>query len=254
MGSLTQGGAAGKPAESTAATGGNRKPCRPWTFPTQFGWQGKYEQPGTKGLEQAERTTEISGASDEIALGLNHAGQRLLQQSAVGNLILPLDPDVVLEYRPTPSSQIKEGVPMRSATVILVILLCSTALMSQSTEANLQSELEGLHAKWFRAYDSGDAATMDQMEMDKLVLVMPTGLVWTKMGARSNKKAQSHPQTERALTDVFVRRFGDTAILTGILATKSPEENSKDATTVVFVRSSGKWKVASAQWTPVTSQ
>jgi len=37
---------------------------------------------------------------------------------------------------------------MRSAMVLLVILLCSAALMSQSTEANLQSELEGLHAKW----------------------------------------------------------------------------------------------------------
>ena len=142
---------------------------------------------------------------------------------------------------------------MRS-TAIVAILLCSTALVAQSVDTNLQSELEILHAKWFRAYDSGDGAAMDQMEIDKLVLVMPSGFRWTKTKARSSEKAEAHPQTERALTDVSVQRFGDTAILTGILATKSPQENSKDATTVVFVRSSGKWKVASAQWTPVTRQ
>jgi ketosteroid isomerase-like protein len=50
---------------------------------------------------------------------------------------------------------------------------------------------------------------------------------------------------------VSVRRFGDTAILTGVLITKSGKENSKEATMVVFVQSSGKWKIASAQWTPV---
>jgi ketosteroid isomerase-like protein len=143
---------------------------------------------------------------------------------------------------------------MRSAIVILVTLLCSTALVAQAADTKLQSELETLHAKWFRAFDSGDGATMDQMEINKLVLVMPSGFIWTKTKARGAEKAEGHPQTERTLTDVSVQRFGDTAILTGILATKSPAENSKDATTVVFVRSSGKWKVASAQWTPITSQ
>jgi len=143
---------------------------------------------------------------------------------------------------------------MRSAMVLLVILLCSAALMSQSTEANLQSELEGLHAKWFHAFDSGDGATMDQMEMDKLVLVMPTGLIWAKTTARSGEKSEGHPKTERTLSDVSVRRFGDTAILTGILATKAPDGNSKEGTTVVFVRNAGKWKVASAQWTPVSDE
>ena len=48
-----------------------------------------------------------------------------------------------------------------------------------------------------------------------------------------------------------VRRFGDTAILTGVLTTKSAKENSKRGTTVVFVQSSGMWKIASAKWTLV---
>ncbi|HEY7097408.1 MAG TPA: nuclear transport factor 2 family protein [Terriglobales bacterium] len=143
---------------------------------------------------------------------------------------------------------------MRSVAVTLMTLLCSTLLMAQGADTKLRSELESLHAKWFRAFDSGDGTTMDQMEVEKLVLIMPTGLIWTKPKPRAGEKAQSNPQTERTLSDVSVHRFGDIAILTGILATKSPKENSKDATTVVFVQSAGKWKVASAQWTPVTGQ
>ena len=141
---------------------------------------------------------------------------------------------------------------MRSAILIIVLtLLCSTPLMAQGTDSNLRSELEALHATWFKAFDSGDGATMDQMEMDNLTLVMPVGFIWPKTKARAGTQPKRDPQTERTLSDVSVRRFGDTAILTGILNTKSAKEISQEATTVVFVQSSGKWKIASAQWTSV---
>src|SRR5881397_2681013 len=141
---------------------------------------------------------------------------------------------------------------MRSVLAILLSMLCSIPLVAQSPDANLASDLEALHAKWFRAFDSGDGATMDQIEVDKLVLVMPTGFIWTKAKARAGDQPKRDPQTERALSNVSIRRFGETAILTGILTTKSGKENSQDATTIVFVRSSGKWKIASAQWSPLT--
>jgi ketosteroid isomerase-like protein len=125
--------------------------------------------------------------------------------------------------------------------------------MAQGMDGKLRSELEALHAKWFKAFDSGDGATMDQMEMDNLTLVMPAGFMWPKTTARAGSQPKRDPQTERTLSDVSVRRFGDTAVLTGILTTKSAKENSRDATTVVFVHSSSKWKIASAQWTTVAS-
>jgi ketosteroid isomerase-like protein len=137
-------------------------------------------------------------------------------------------------------------------TAILVVFsLLSTTLMAQGTDGMLRSELETLHAKWFKAFDSGDGVTMDQMEMDNLALVMPVGFIWSKTEARAGKQRKLDPQTERTLSDVSVRRFGDTAVLTGVLTTKSAKENEKEATTVVFVQSSGRWKIASAQWTPV---
>jgi ketosteroid isomerase-like protein len=142
---------------------------------------------------------------------------------------------------------------MRSAILILLTLVYSAPLMAQGADASLRSELEALHAKWFKAFDSGDGATMDLMEMDNLVLVMPTGFVWTKTTPRAGEQKKHDSQIERTLTDVTVRRFGDTAILTGIVATKSDKENYQEATTVVFLHSSGKWKIASAQWSPVGS-
>jgi ketosteroid isomerase-like protein len=141
---------------------------------------------------------------------------------------------------------------MRIAMVILLSLVCSMPVVAQDADANLQSELRAMHTQWFKAFDSGDGATMDQMEMDKLVLVMPTGFIWTKATPRAGEQPKHKLQTERTLSDVSVRRFGNTAILTGILTSKSEGDNSREATTVVFVQNSGKWKIASAQWSPIT--
>jgi ketosteroid isomerase-like protein len=141
----------------------------------------------------------------------------------------------------------------KSLTVLVVSLMCSLAATAQS--GSLQSDLEALHAKWFKAYDAGDAATMNQMESSNLVLVMPNGLIWAKNGPREQWKGVVGLQ--RTLNHVAVREFGDIAILTGVLTTtgaKEKEYNGEEATTVVFVRSGGAWKISSAQWTSVSER
>ena len=52
-----------------------------------------------------------------------------------------------------------EVVMRKSLTLLLVTLLGSLAATAQSGNRNLQSDLEALHAKWLKAYDSGDVAT-----------------------------------------------------------------------------------------------
>ena len=140
---------------------------------------------------------------------------------------------------------------MRAAIVALLTFLCSTTVLAEGAQDKLRPELEVLHAEWYKAFDGGDGAAMDLMETDNLILVMPNGTLWPKETARGGKQPKRDPQTQRTLSDVSVRRFGDTAVLTGILTTKTAKESSKDATTVVFVQRSGKWLVASAQWTSV---
>ena len=53
---------------------------------------------------------------------------------------------------------------------------------------------------------------MDQMEVDNLVLVMPNGDIWRKPGPRAGKQRKLDPLSERALSNVVVRRFGDSVL------------------------------------------
>jgi ketosteroid isomerase-like protein len=140
---------------------------------------------------------------------------------------------------------------MRIPIVIALGLMCSIPLAASEADTKLRSELESLHAKWFKAFDAGQGAEMDQIEAEGLKLVMPTGIIWTKTKSRASEPTKRDSDVERRLSDVSVRQFGDTAVLTGILTTKSGSETKQEATTAVFVRSSGTWKIAAAQWTPV---
>ena len=140
---------------------------------------------------------------------------------------------------------------MRATILLLAALLCPALVVAQSSDAALQSELLAVHAKWMKAFYVGDNPAMDEVEADNLVLVLPMGAIWVKDGPRLGKQGALDPQTEASLSQVAVRRFGETAILTGILQEKSARETVTVATTVVFAHSGGKWKIASAQWTPV---
>ena len=140
---------------------------------------------------------------------------------------------------------------MRRAPIFLLAMFCAIPSFAQSPSADLKTELQALHAKWLKSYDNGDGVTMDQMEMNNLVLVMPTGEVWAKTKPRGTSEPKLDPETKRTLHDVSVRQFGDTAILTGILTSESKQEKTNEGTTVVFVKDAGQWKIASAQWSDV---
>ena len=119
---------------------------------------------------------------------------------------------------------------MRSLALVALTALLLMPGFGQAAGSDLQTELQNLHAKWMEAYDNGDGVTMDQIEMDNLVLVMPTGEVWPKTKPRGTSEPKLDPTTQRTLSDVSVRQFGDTAILTGTLTAKSKAENSKAGT------------------------
>ena len=133
---------------------------------------------------------------------------------------------------------------------LIVVFPGSGFAQTDSTSA----ELQALHAQWFKAFDAGDGQAMDLMEVPNLVIVMPNGMVWSKDGPRAGTQQKHDPMPQRSYSDIVVRRFGDTAVLTGTVTSTAGGDVDKAATTVVFVRSSGKWRVASAQWTPAESR
>jgi ketosteroid isomerase-like protein len=142
---------------------------------------------------------------------------------------------------------------LKSLILLLVTLVCVFPVAAQSSDGSLQSELEAVHEKWFKAFDTGDGATMDKVEVPNLILILPNGQIWPKDGPRAGSQPKGDVTAQRSLSKVAVRQFGDVAILTGVVTTKGTQDNGQMGTTVVFVRSSGAWKIASAQWSPGAS-
>jgi hypothetical protein len=152
---------------------------------------------------------------------------------------------------------------MRILAFAAITLLCGATVLAQTPErdtgaalllddgsAKLRSELQGIHGRWFQAFDAGDGAAMDALEVENLVLVMPDGSVWKKPGRRASKQPRRDVRPERSLNDVTVRQFGETSILTGILSTNTATAAENGGTTVVFVRRGNTWRIASVHWSP----
>lgn len=142
---------------------------------------------------------------------------------------------------------------MRCLQLIALVLLVSLPAAAQEADGLLVTQLETLHAKWFEAFESADTATMNQIETRNIELVMPDGFVVRHFSPRKNGDLKPNPDTRNSLSSVSVRRFGDTAVLVGVLTTQSPKQTSRSAETVLFVLSSGVWKISSAQWTDVAA-
>jgi hypothetical protein len=139
---------------------------------------------------------------------------------------------------------------LSSAALLIALAFASLA---QAQSSDLKTELVRLQGQFLTAFQNGDGATLDRMEVPNLVLINGEGMgeIWQKQGPRGKLKP-GPAGVHRVLTDVTVRQFGDTAVLTGIQTTKAPgSPDDISSTTVVWVRQAGKWLVASIQWSDV---
>ena len=130
----------------------------------------------------------------------------------------------------------------------LVLLVCAYSSPARDVDYALLNQLKAIHTQWFKAFDSGNGLAMDRIEMPNLILVFPDGAIWNKKPRAGQQEAA---KAEHYLENASIRQFGDAAVLTGILVTRKGI-TSREATTVVFVKHKGSWKIASAQWTATT--
>ena len=141
---------------------------------------------------------------------------------------------------------------MKSIVTIALMLLSSQAPPRQ-TDESLGTELHETYKAWFAALDRGDGAAMDAVEVDDFILVGAAGMIIEKHRPRVSKPLPVPEVPERTWSDGVIRRYGDTAILTGriTLTYETPKRTTSMGTTAVFVRQADKWRMASVQWTPV---
>jgi ketosteroid isomerase-like protein len=141
--------------------------------------------------------------------------------------------------------------PLHLATLVLALTVASGSVKLWGQDEGLSSQLIAIHDKWFKAFDNHDSDTMNMIETRNITIVMPNGYIARNFAPRKKTETQFEPDTKRTLSNVTVRQFGDSALLVGIVTTESPKEKSQSAETIAFVKVSGEWKIASAQWTDI---
>jgi ketosteroid isomerase-like protein len=137
--------------------------------------------------------------------------------------------------------------------VTIALMLLSSEAPARQTDGSLGTELHETYKAWFAALDRGDGAAMDALEVDDFILVGAAGMIMEKHRPRVSKPLPVPEAPERTWSDGVIRRYGDTAILTGriTLTYEKPKRTTSVGTTAVFVRQADKWRMASVQWTPV---
>ncbi len=140
---------------------------------------------------------------------------------------------------------------------LAISLLFTAGLTYPQTDAT-EKQLAELSNAWMSAFYQGDGKAMDELEVDNLTLVMPTGEIWTKDGPRAGFQKPHNAVLKHTKELRKVLRIGDVYVLVGHLGVRRKEnqgeKTEKLTFTEVWVKQEGKWKIANAQWTAQIGQ
>lgn len=140
--------------------------------------------------------------------------------------------------------------PLRLATLTFVLLTAPLALLAAEAEtkpAPDQAEFERLETTWNKAHLAGDAAALDALWADELVVTVPKMPLFNKAQSLAIWRSGKVKFKKYETSGLSVRTIGDTAIVTGALVrerTFGDKEMHDDwRFTKVYVRRGGKWQV-----------
>ena len=104
--------------------------------------------------------------------------------------------------------------------MVLLALAMSLNGSAQNDPNRLNAALQELNNQWWTAFNQGDGAAMDRLEVPDLILVNfdGKGRIWRKNGPRAGHQKPNGATAK--LSDATIRQFGDAAILTGIVTMK----------------------------------
>lgn len=143
---------------------------------------------------------------------------------------------------------------MRFLTLAIVLALVTLASLAagsspQSARDADTRELERLEKVWNEAHERGDADTLQALWADDLEVDVPRMPVMTKTDVLSFARSGRMKFSHYATSDIRVRIYGDTAVVSGRLQrtrTLNGKELSDDwRFTKVYVRQSQQWRVVS---------
>ena len=142
--------------------------------------------------------------------------------------------------------------------VLGFVILCSSHLYSGQTasaDEPAKQEIKALEEARNRAIVSGDAAALDRMTSDDYTFITLRGELRTKAEIVKGFQSGSFKYDSRTISDLSIRVFGDTAVVTG-RSTQKGTENGKDYSgdyrfSRVYVKERGQWLTVALQATPI---
>lgn len=144
------------------------------------------------------------------------------------------------------------------AVVLLAYLFHPFGLVSgqrASAAPASEQEIRALEEERNRAILKGDAAALERMTADDYSFITLRGELRTKSEIVKGFQSGSFKYDSRTISELNVRVYGDTAIVTG-RSTQKGSENGKDYSgdyrwTRVYVKQTGRWVTVALQTTRV---
>jgi ketosteroid isomerase-like protein len=126
--------------------------------------------------------------------------------------------------------------------LILSVLVCAHYAAGQTS---VEREIKSLEEARNEAILHGDVAALDQMTSDDYTFITLKGELRTKADILKGFASGSFHYESRQISDLKVRVYGDTAVVTGRSVQKGME-NGKDYSgeywfTRVYVKQKGRW-------------
>jgi ketosteroid isomerase-like protein len=148
------------------------------------------------------------------------------------------------------------------AVMAPLVIAATTLLIGQSKAQNAggpsgkaEEEIQELHNKLIQAQLNSDIATLDRLWADDHIFTNPLGLVQTKAQRLAEIQSGGRKLELFKITDVKVRVYGDTAVVTSRAMLKGQRQGQDISGQFrgidVYVKNQGSWQVVAAQATRI---
>ena len=140
-----------------------------------------------------------------------------------------------------------------AAALAFVVFGVAQSKNAAASEASTKEEILQIERERNQAIISGDAAALDRMTSDDYTFITLRGELRTKAEIIRGFKSGSFHYDSRQISDLKVRVYGSTAIVTG-RSNQKGRENGKDYSgdyrfTRVYSKQGGRWRTVALQTT-----
>jgi ketosteroid isomerase-like protein len=149
-------------------------------------------------------------------------------------------------------NRVPAGVVIAAACAVATL-----AAVSARGQSAVEDQLKKMEKDRAAAVVKGDVATLEGLTSDDYVLINANGQVADKATTMNDIKTGRIKLTSNEVSDLKVRLYGDTAVVTGKSTAKGTiagrELKGPVMFTRVYVKKGGKWQSVAFQQTPIAA-